>query len=287
MLKLWGYTSSAACKLCGVAQCTLHHLLVNCKFAREQGRYLWRHDSALQHIEQTLEDLIPHFNSRKPTVFAEVARRDFHANFVRAGEKQKRPTPTKAKRGLLEFANDWKLLVDYDHKKITFPPIIVASAQRPDVVLWSSRSRTVILLELTCPAEEGITAAQIRKESRYHELINEINETKTWKAHLLTVEVGARGLVASTTYRIFRVLGLTAPQAKSLVKALSEIVVRCSYAIYLAHGLTMRTTSLPDFLETQSQLPRFQISSPSVTTEFVACTTSLTPQICPRSNFQV
>jgi len=40
MLKLWGYTSSAACKLCGVAQCTLHHLLVNCKFAREQGRYL-------------------------------------------------------------------------------------------------------------------------------------------------------------------------------------------------------------------------------------------------------
>jgi len=144
--------------------------------------------------------------------------------------------PAKPKKGLLEFANDWKLLVDYDHKKITFPPIIVASAQRPDVVLWSSRSRTVILLELTCPAEEGITAAQIRKESRYHELINEINETKTWKAHLLTVEVGARGLVASTTYRVFRVLGLTAPQAKSLVKALSEIVVRCSYAIYLAHN---------------------------------------------------
>ena len=42
--------------------------------------------------------------------------------------------------------------------------------------------------------------------------------------------------MASTTYRVFRVLGLTAPQAKSLVKALSEIVVRCSYAIYLAHN---------------------------------------------------
>ena len=98
MLKLWGYTSSAACKLCGVAQCTLHHLLVNCKFAREQGRYLWRHDSALQHIEQTLDDLIPVFNSRKPAVFAEVARRDFHANFVRAGEKRKDPCQRNPKR---------------------------------------------------------------------------------------------------------------------------------------------------------------------------------------------
>jgi len=31
-------------------------------------------------------------------------------------------------------------------------------------------------------------------------------------------------------------LGLTSPQTKTLVKSLSEIVVRCSYAIYLAHN---------------------------------------------------
>ena len=112
----------------------------------------------------------------------------------------------------------------------------MATNQRPDIVLWSSRSRTVVLLELTCPVEEGITAAQIRKESRYRELVTDINETKTWKAHLLTLEVGARGLVSSSTYRAFRMLGLTASQVKPLVKGLSEIVVRCSYAIYLAHN---------------------------------------------------
>ena len=28
MLKLWGYIESAACKLCGANQCTIHHILV-------------------------------------------------------------------------------------------------------------------------------------------------------------------------------------------------------------------------------------------------------------------
>ena len=67
----------------------------------------------------------------------------------------------------------------------------------------------MILLELTCPAEEGIAAAQVRKEERYKDLLNQINETKTWKARLMTLEVGARGLVGSNTYRSFRVLGLS------------------------------------------------------------------------------
>ena len=84
-------------------------------------------------------------------------------------------------------------------------------------------------------AEEGI-AAQIRKEARYQELLEQINSTKTWKARLLNIEIGARGLVGSSTFRVFRMLGLSTPQAKTLVKILSEVVVRCSYAIYLAHN---------------------------------------------------
>jgi len=121
-------------------------------------------------------------------------------------------------------------------KTITFPPFIVPTSLRPDVVLWSVRSHVVILLELTCPAEEGIAAAQVRKTSRYKKLLEDIDATNTWKARLLTLEVGARGLVGSSTYRAFRLLGFSAAQTKSLVKALSEIVVRCSYAIYLAHN---------------------------------------------------
>src|SRR3954464_12291734 len=54
MMQLWGYIPSACCVLCGAEKCTLHHVLVNCKHALEQGRYTWRHDSVLINIEATL-----------------------------------------------------------------------------------------------------------------------------------------------------------------------------------------------------------------------------------------
>ncbi len=127
------------------------------------------------------------------------------------------------------------MLVDLDKKNIVFPSCIVATELRPDVVLWSKMSRIVVLLELTCCAEEGIRAAQLRKETKYSELVDSINETKVWKASLHTIEIGARGLVATTTHRIFVQLGFSSAQAKSLCKTLSRAVARCSYAIYLAH----------------------------------------------------
>ena len=116
-------------------------LLVNCEFARTQGRYTWRHDSALQHIEKTLGEQVLVVNSRKPTVFAEVARRDFHASFVRAGEKRKGPTPAGCKRNLLEDANDWKLLVDYeqnDHFSSVHcsPPCVLMLFSGQLVLVW-------------------------------------------------------------------------------------------------------------------------------------------------------
>ena len=55
MLALWGYKESAACPLCKADQCTLHHVLVNCNVALEQGRYTWRHDSVLQNIEKEVQ----------------------------------------------------------------------------------------------------------------------------------------------------------------------------------------------------------------------------------------
>ena len=156
-------------------------------------------------------------------------------------------------------------------------------ALRPDVVLWSARSRVVILLELTCPAEEGIAAAQVRKTSRYKKLQEDIDATNTWKARLLTLEVGARGLVGSSTYRAFRVLGFSAAQTKSLVKALSEIVVRCSYAIYLAHNSPVwpHNDDLVCSRSRATNLPRILFFF--VIVVFVSCITLLTQLILPRS----
>ena len=63
----------------------------------------------------------------------------------------------------LKGASDWKLLV-VDHDQVVFPPEILSTNERPDIVIWSIKLQKVILIELTCCAEEGISSAQLRKE---------------------------------------------------------------------------------------------------------------------------
>ena len=73
MLKLWGYVESAACKLCGGKNCTLHHFLVNCDYALDQGTL--GDMTRFCYTSKTLANLLPSFNNRKPAVFAEVTQR--------------------------------------------------------------------------------------------------------------------------------------------------------------------------------------------------------------------
>jgi len=126
--------------------------------------------------------------------------------------------------------------VDLGRKKLVFPPEVYATAQRPDLVLWSKKLHKVILVELTVPAEEGIEAAQLRKEARYLPLCDAINADKVnpWKASLFTVEAGARGFVAHTMRSFLRKLGLPGAKASSACKDISLIAMRCSYCIYLS-----------------------------------------------------
>jgi hypothetical protein len=125
--------------------------------------------------------LVKDFNRKMPTSLVKATRKEFEACFVRKGESKKSGSqkPECVSQSVLECANDWKLLVDFDSKKAEFPPAILATPLRPDIVLWSQMSRVVVLIELTCCAEEGMSAARLRKETKYTELVSEINGTKT------------------------------------------------------------------------------------------------------------
>ena len=235
MMKLWGYVASESCVLCGADKCTLHHVLVNCKFALDQGRYTWRHDSVLVNIQSKLRESIIAFNRKKPSTFADETRAAFKACFVKAGEKSVVRTAKPQRTGLLNYANDWQLLVDFENAKIVFPPTILATNERPDIVIWSKSARVVIMIELTVCAEEGIAAAQMRKESRYQSLLDNISELQSWRPWLLTLEIGARGLVSSRAFRTFKTLGLSSSETRRFCKSLSTVAARCSYAIFLAH----------------------------------------------------
>ena len=107
------------------------------------------------------------------------------------------------------------------------------------MVIWSDSCRTVILAELTCPAEEGITEAKIRKHARYGDLTKKIEDPSRrypWKAYCFTIESGARGFVANSLPRFLKRIGFKSAVARYVCQDVSEVTARCSYGIWLARG---------------------------------------------------
>ena len=125
-------------------------------------------------------------------------------------------------------------MVDLPDENYVFPPEIFNTAERPDILIWSNSLKKLIMIELTCPAEEGIEAARVRKQTRYAPLLESISTSTIWKASLLTIEVGARGFIATSTHQIFSQLGLPRKDISPLCKKLSVTAAKCSYTIYLA-----------------------------------------------------
>ena len=82
---------------------------------------------------------------------------------------------------------------------IRFNAEICSTNERPYIVVWSSLFKVVVLIELTCPAEEGIQNASIRKQNRYIDL-QLLIRNNGWTPHLFTIEVGARGFVAHSWF---------------------------------------------------------------------------------------
>ena len=144
MLKLWGYKQSALCPLCDRSPCTIHHILSNCQYALNQRRYNWRHDSVLKNIELAL---VPHIRSHNASSKPKTSTSALPLNqfFVRKNSRHKPKRPKSERSSLLDGANDWEVLVDFDTANIVFPPSICATASRPDIVIWSPLSRKVTI----------------------------------------------------------------------------------------------------------------------------------------------
>ena len=93
--------------------------------------------------------------------------------------------------------------------------------------------KKVILIELTCPAEEGMVNAQLYKETRYNHLKSEIQE-RSWAVTLMTIEVGVRGFVGHSLPKCLSLLGFSRSNSTKLCKMVSLVSAKCSYTTYLA-----------------------------------------------------
>ena len=138
---------------------------------------------------------------------------------------------------ILDGASDWILLEDLE-KQMKFPPFICRTLLRPDIVIFSKDSNTVIIIELTCPCEENFEYWNGFKLIKYGDLKKEC-ELAGWKVILFAVEVGARGFASSSLKSCFQQLGIVGKKLRVSLDQVATAAIRASFWIW------MKRTEMP------------------------------------------
>ena len=119
----------------------------------------------------------------------------------------------------------------------TIPADIVATGQRPDIVLINRAEKKITLFELTVSFEKNIDSANIRKSIRYNDLTSDIKK-RGWIVENTPFEIGSRGHITkrnmtaiSQTLRQFKIK----PFNKKSLEDISKISLLCSFSIFQAH----------------------------------------------------
>ena len=68
------------------------------------------------------------------------------------------------------------------------------------MVWWDDAAKNLQMVELTVPFETGFQAVAERKETNYEDLVNRARQAG-YNTHLITVEVGARGVPHMAGFR--------------------------------------------------------------------------------------
>jgi len=185
VLKCWRVPgmvgANVMCHLCGARQSSLSHILAGCNIGKDsalkQGRYTWRHDSILLAIYLQIrtmrnEGIAVLKQGRKrppqPSTFKSDSGNTFSAPPTSQSVESMVP--------LFEESDDWEIQFDLNvhqdgqSKNTPFPAHIVASARRPDGLMFSNKLKKVAWIELTSPWEENLTKSYTSKKAKYNKL---------------------------------------------------------------------------------------------------------------------
>ncbi|XP_057310248.1 uncharacterized protein LOC130648228 [Hydractinia symbiolongicarpus] len=142
------------------------------------------------------------------------------------------PTKKRSKiQGILHLASDWRLLSDLDSTLIV-PPYLAVTQLCPDILLTSAMTKTVIILELTCPCKENMETWHGVKVDKYSSFCS-VMRLNNWFVHFFAVEVGARGFCSETVRICLRRLGFSNMSVRSTLKSLTESSIRRFTSGYL------------------------------------------------------
>lgn len=183
-LNQWG-GDKVGCPLCGNIKASIQHILSVCKVVLTQRRFRLCHNQFLAKLAEVRE------SCRVAANCTPAAAKPFPAGFVKSGSMLQ--PPTQKRNTVLTQCKEWLVLADL-RKQLVFPREIGTTTLRPDIIMWSTVEKSVLLVELSIPWVEGMAAAHKRKHLKYSELVAECQEAG-WRARVYPVEVGCRGFV--------------------------------------------------------------------------------------------
>ena len=217
----WGKEEDDCCPLCQKRQ-TMEHVLSSCQVSLADGRYTWRHNRVLEELVLAIS------NNLKADTDSGGAPVPI---FFTAGKKTKwvgrklSSGPVRSE-DLLGSAKDWELAADLPQWR-NYPPMVQRTGLKPDIVLWSETDAKIFLIELTVPYESRIETQHQFKLAKYEDLSKQL-QGEGYSSKIMPVEVGARGFVAASTFKLLGQLGIKGQKRKAAVKRISEVAEKSS-----------------------------------------------------------
>ena len=186
---------------------TTVHILNGCQEALTQGRFTWRHDSVLNCIISQIKEEIPPSSK----LYADLPG-------LRASESPPATLPTN----------------------------LSTSTARPDMVLTTESS--VTMLELTIPSNsyDAIRKAKKRKTNKpnYSSLIGDLKK-RGLSVTYRTLEIGSLGhYLPDAIHCISYSFKLTKAELKKVLQRASTVTIACSYHIFNSRNSASWDTNL-------------------------------------------
>ena len=151
-------------------------------------------------------------------------------------------------------------LPDYKYDQ-PFLQTIHESTLRPDIVLVEKKSKTFVMIELSCPDDENMNQRRKAKQEKYAILVQNAT-ANLWSTQLHTIEVSTRGFHNGSLRNTLSAIDAhwKLPHTKSDLSTMcaitSELCLHASYFIWLCRNITSFNHP-PTLLPSQS-LPKLR-----------------------------
>ena len=123
----------------------------------------------------------------------------------------------------------------------TIPPDILVTALRPDLFLVNAITRTIIMVELTCPWDSNIASSHDFKSEKYSPLVADLS--RSFSVHYYPIEISVRGQVSKSNKARIKsfvyncvIRESSKRTTKLLVDACSKVSLLCSFSIFSARN---------------------------------------------------